>query len=96
MGVGEQERAQRSPIRVVLLGVLPQAEEDLLGDLFGQRLVAQDSPGEALHGPGVAPVGLGESLLLKASNGRHERRIAHAGEFLGTHSHSFSSLQEIF
>ena len=55
---------RRAAARVELLGLVPQPEEHLLHDLLGQRGVVEQAPGQAEHRAGVAPVRLGQRVLL--------------------------------
>ena len=83
MALGEQVRAQRAPLGVELLGLVPEAEEHLLHDLLGEGGVDEQPPGQAEHGAGVAPVGLGERLLAVAADGDDEDGVAALGEVVG-------------
>ena len=83
MALGEQVGPQRAPLRIELLGLVPDAEEHLLHDLLGQGGVDEQPPGQREHRAGVAPVGLGQRLLAVAADGDDEDRVAALGEVLG-------------
>ena len=68
VGLGQEERSERAPVRIELLGAVPEPEEDLLDDLLGQRAVDQEPAGEGEHRAGVPAVGLGEGLLAVAAD----------------------------
>jgi hypothetical protein len=87
VGLGQQERPERAPLGVKLLGAVPQAEEDLLDDLFSQRPVDEEPPGEGEDRPGVAAVGLGQGLLAVATDGHHEDGVAGVSDLFRGHSH---------
>src|SRR5205085_11496381 len=57
VGVGQEVAAQRPTVGVVAIGLVPQAQEDLLDDLLGERRGGEEAAGEAEHGAGVAAVG---------------------------------------
>ena len=76
VGPGQQERPQGAPLGVELLGIAPQVEEHLLGDLLGRRVGAQDAAGEGVHGPSVPPVDLGQGRLVPATHRDHQVGVA--------------------
>ena len=85
MALGQQERAQRTPLGIELVGSVPQAEEDLLDDLLGQGPVDQKPPGEGEDRPGVAAVGLGQRFLAVAADGHHEDGVAGVADLVARH-----------
>ena len=66
---------------IELLGLLPQVEEDLLGDLLGRRVAAQDPAGQRVHGAAVAPVDLGQRRLMPTTDGHHQFGVARLFQF---------------
>ena len=83
VALGEQVGAQRAPLGVELLGLVPDAEEHLLHDLLGEGRVDEQALGQREHGAGVAPVGLGEGVLAVAADGDDEDGVAALGEVFG-------------
>ena len=66
--VHEQEGAERAATTVVALGVLPEAQEDLLHHLLGRHPLPEHPRRQREHGPGVAPVRLRERVLVVAAD----------------------------
>jgi hypothetical protein len=60
--------------------MVPKVQEDLLGDLFGRGVAAQDSPRQRVDGTTVAPVDLGERVLMPAADRHHQVGIARTGD----------------
>ena len=90
MGLGQEEGTERPPVGVELLGTVPQPEEHLLDDLFGQRPVDEQAAGEGEDRAGVAAVGLGQGLLAVAADGHHEDGVAGVSDLFGRHGTSRS------
>ena len=90
MGHREQESAQRPACRVEPFGLAPQADKDLLGHLFGQHGVENEALGQTEHSPGVAPVDLGQRLLLPARHGHGQAGVARCRE-VRDHRHLFAA-----
>ena len=74
--LGQQERAQRPPGGVEAVGLVPQAQEHLLGDVLRLGRVVEDPPGQPVDGSAVAPVDLGQRHLAVAGDGGHQLGIA--------------------
>ena len=85
VALGEQVGAQRAAAGVELLGLLPQAEEDLLHDLLGDGVAGEEAARQAEDGAGVAAVGLGQRLLAVARDGHDDAGVGEAGEVVGSH-----------
>ncbi len=64
VGLGEPERAKGASGRVDALGTPPQPGEYVLDDLFGQPADRQHPEGDVEQAAPVAPVELGECLLV--------------------------------
>ena len=74
--LGEQERPQGPAVGIETVGLVPQAQEDLLGHVLGVSAIVQDPPGQAVHGAAVAPVHLGQGHLAVTGDGGHQLGIA--------------------
>jgi hypothetical protein len=61
--LGEEKGAEGPPLRIELLGLVPEAEEHLLDDLLGHALVDQQPAGEREDRPRMTAVCLGERIL---------------------------------
>ena len=89
MGAGQEEGAEGPALGVELLRVVPQVQEDLLGDLLGRGGAAQDAPGQGVHGTSVAAVHLGQGLFVPSADGDHQvgvtrlRHVDHHGTVFG-------------
>ena len=70
VALGQQVGAERASVGIELLGLVPEAQEDLLHDLLGHRGVGQQAPSQPEHRTGMASVGLGQ----------REQPAQHAGE----------------
>ena len=75
-------RPERAAARVELLGVVPEAEEHLLDDLLGERVVVEHPHREAERGVAVAAEHLGQRLLSEAGDGDHQGRVARVSQVL--------------
>jgi hypothetical protein len=64
MGLGEEMRAERAARRIKAIGVLPQADEHFLGDVFGEGSAAGDLLGESEHDAGMALIHLSQRSLV--------------------------------
>ena len=82
MGVRKQEAAQRTPRRIVTVGLVPQAQEHLLHDVLRERLDCEQPACEAVDRAGVAPVGLGERFLAVARDPDRQRGVRELGDVL--------------
>ncbi len=80
VALGQQEGPQGAATGVELLGPVPEAEEHLLHDLLGEGVVVEETPGEPVDGPAVAPVGLGERLLVVPRDGDDEPGVGELGD----------------
>jgi hypothetical protein len=87
VGLSQEERPEGAALGVELFGVVPQAEEDFLDDLLGQRPIDEEPAGEGEHGARVASVGLGQRLLPVAADGYYEHGVAGVSDLVGGHSH---------
>ncbi len=85
VGLGEKVGTQRSSARIESIRMVPEAQEHLLGDLFGERLVGEQPPSQAVDGAGVASIRLGEGVLSVARDPDDERGIADVAQRLGVH-----------
>ena len=85
VGLGQQEGAQGAPGGVEAVGLVPEAEEDLLGDVLGLGGVVQHPLGQAEDGPAVAPVHLGQGHLAVASDGGDELGVTDLVQVLHMH-----------
>ena len=74
----EEERPQPAAARVEALGLLPQANEHVLYDLLGQRLVRQDPDCEPVHRGRVLAVDLTERCFVTGNQARRPVSIATA------------------
>jgi hypothetical protein len=70
---------------VELLGIVPEVEEDLLGDLLGGRVAAEDPAGEGVDGATVAALHLGQRLLVPPADGDDQVGVA---RLLQVHEHA--------
>ena len=85
--LGQQERPQRTPVRVEAVRLAPQAQEDLLGHVLRRRPIPGDPPGQAEDGTAVPPVHLGQGALVPRGRstppiGRHRGRSRHPSPML--------------
>ena len=71
-------------VGVVAVGLVPEAEEDLLGDLLGHGPVGEDAPHQAVDAVAVTAVGLGQRLLVATADGVDEAGIV---ELVGQRIH---------
>ena len=71
-----EKPTQRPSLRVEPFRSVPEAEEDLLGDLFGEGTIANQAAGQGEHGAGVAFVELGERILIEARKRHDEGCVA--------------------
>ena len=69
VGLGQQERAQGAPCRVEAVGLVPEAQEHLLGHVLGLGGAVEDAPGQAVDGAAVPAVHLGQRHLAVAGDG---------------------------
>ena len=93
VGAGQEEGAQRAPLGIELLRVVPQVEEDLLGDLLGGRIAPQDPPGQGVDGSAVAAVHLGQRRLVPATHRHHQVGVT---GLLHIHQHELYSVRTRF
>src|SRR5207248_118145 len=91
VGLGQQVRAQRAPLGIEAIGCVPEAQEDLLHDLLGQRRVAQQPSGEGEDRARVPAVRLGQRLLPPPADGHDERGVAGLPEIAQVHSMACSA-----
>ena len=75
VGLAVEERAQLPPGGVEPLGLVPEAQEHLLHDLFGAIGVDEHPPGQAVDRGAVAVVELLERPLVRAADGGHQARV---------------------
>ncbi len=85
MPVGEQEGAQRTTVRVELLGLVPQAQKDLLHQLLGPLGIAQEPARQPEHGAAVAAIRLSQRVFVITADRDHEGGIGCGGEVGGRH-----------
>ncbi len=85
VGVGEQEAAQRAAFGVEAIRLVPQADEHLLHDLLGAGMIGQQPAGQPEDRTGVATVGLGERVLLEATDRNGERTVGHLTQHAVSH-----------
>src|SRR5207248_5078680 len=90
--VSEQIGTQRPPLGVEAVGLLPETEENLLGDLLGQGLLGEEPTGQGEHRPSVAAVGLGQRFLVIARDGQHQGAVASLLQSVDRHSMTCSTL----
>ena len=75
MGDGEQERAQGAALGVESLGLVPQLDEHLLGDVFGTGAIGKHAGGKCEHRAGVAAVDLFQGVMAPTTDTDDECRI---------------------
>jgi hypothetical protein len=80
MGLGQEERAELPSLGVEPIGAVPQADENILDDLLGQLPSPQNPEGEGEQSPAMAPVQLGEGIVLVSMESENETGIAHTSE----------------
>ena len=72
----QQKRPHPPAVRVEPLGLLPQANEHVLHDLFGERLVGQDPQREPVHRGHVLAVDLTKGCFVAGYQARGQVSIA--------------------
>jgi len=85
VGLGEQERAERPTRLVEALRSIPEPEKDLLNDLLSKSTIPQHSTGQSVDRTGMAPIDLGERLLVPAGNSEHKIRVARCLQVVSSH-----------
>ena len=74
--IGQQERPQRTADRVESLRFVPEAQKDVLDDLFGGAGGAENPTGQGEDGPGVTAVHLSQRILVPPADRYGEGRVA--------------------
>ena len=80
MRLSEQVGAERPSFGVECGGIPPQIDQNVLSDLLGQCLAQEQPPCECKHRTPVAPMDLGERVLLQPSDAHHQARITEASD----------------
>src|ERR1700722_10398062 len=80
MSLREKERTKGAARRVESLRLIPQPQEDLLGDVFGLRLIIDDSSGEPKDRTTMTAVDFCQRDLVVAGDQHHEMRVAGLAE----------------
>src|SRR5580704_5219238 len=75
VGLGQQERPERSSVGVELLRLVPQAQEDLLEDLLRQGAVVDHPAGQSEDGAAMAAVRLGQGVFTPTADGDNQGAI---------------------
>jgi hypothetical protein len=68
--------------------LVPEAQEHFLGHILGLRRAVEDAPGQAVDGPAVTAVHLGQRHLAIAGNSGDELRITDFTDLLHVISYS--------
>ena len=55
--------------------MLPHEDEHLLGDVLGQRIVAENPSGQCVDQPRIAVIDLGQSPRLSGHEARHQLEV---------------------